>query len=664
MRHVLIYILSIIVVACVSTDNGADSEAEKEVLQCDTLFARGKLLQENSDYPQAIELYNKCILTNYVPDDSAIASRICAPVTDALLQMMNCYQSMGKPIECCSIFGSYLYNTPPFIKRYCMRDLYTIAAYAFSRADSISQAEILIRKSLNMTLFNPSDARLFRDYAYAAAIFFPNTTLQDSVIAYAKKALVYAINSGKVSGAQYVESMLGTIYQRTGRIRDAIELYQQSIEEAKNRNDDFGQINAYNAMSEMLLYWDLNAQANDIINRGLRIADRHTSDNSANPMVLGILYIHKAEALRKLNLADSALVFLNKAQELVHELPYNSGMSDIDIAFGAIHCDGFNKVALSDARNRLLRASSNGTPRIRAKAFSYLADIAFRNARRAEGEACLDSMYNILHSSPNPIYIDRAYAKALEHYIAVGDNVGIAKFAAAYLTEQQFNTDLQNIHRVTDNVVKQYLSEKDLQISLLEAQVHARRQTIWIIALLALLLTAILIIIISRLRRTYQMRRQLAIERIDALENDRDSLSEDLQAERSQLQRIQGQIEEIKNDRRQRSAITADSILNIKGSGSLQAFELRFDVLYPGFTERIRQRASTLSKREMLLCMLLVLNQSTAQISEIMTIEPRSVNIMRYRVRKKLNLSGDQSLEEVLNLVAGQPTDNPNSTQP
>ena len=133
---------------------------------------------------------------------------------------------------------------------------------------------------------------------------------------------------------------------------------------------------------------------------------------------------------------------------------------------------------------------------------------------------------------------------------------------------------------------------------------------------------------------------------------------------RSQLQRIQGQIEEIKNERRQRSAITADSILNIKGSGSLQAFELRFDVLYPGFTERIRQRASTLSKREMLLCMLLVLNQSTAQISEIMTIEPRSINIMRYRVRKKLNLSGDQSLEEVLHLVAGEPTDNPNPTQP
>ena len=66
----------------------------------------------------------------------------------------------------------------------------------------------------------------------------------------------------------------------------------------------------------------------------------------------------------------------------------------------------------------------------------------------------------------------------------------------------------------------------------------------------------------------------------------------------------------------------------------------------------------------MLLCMLLVLNQSTAQISEIMTIEPRSINIMRYRVRKKLNLSGDQSLEEVLHLVAGEPTDNPNPTQP
>ena len=659
MKKILLYILILTAVGCSGGFDPVDTPPEIVAQQCDTLFAQGKRAQEHSDYHRAIALYKQCVSLEIVPKDSAEAAAIQQPVVDALLQMMNSYQAMGQPMECCRCFDSIRRAPAPFIRQYCMRDLHSISAYAMSRADSMAQGERLMRQALNEPMWNPSYPRLFRDYAYAAAIFFPNTSQQENVIVYAKKALNYARLSGKVSGAQYVESMLGSIYQRTGRIRDAIDLYQESIEEAQKRNDPLGQINALNAMSEMMLYWDLNTQANDIVNRGLRIteAEGNSVEELGNPMVFSILYIHKAEAMRKMNLPDSALIFLEKAQALVHDQPYNSGMSDIDIAMGAIYCDGFSAVSPTDARNRLLRASRQGTPRIRARAFSYLADYAFRSARRAEGEACLDSMYNILHSSPNPIYIDKAYAKALEHYITVGDNEGVAKFASAYLQEQQFNTDLRNIHKVTDNVVKQYLSEKDLQISLLEAQVHARRQTIWIIALAALLLSAILVIIISRLRHTYRQRRQIAIERIDALENDRDTLNEHLQSERAQLQRIQGQIDEIKNDRRQRSAITAEGILNIKDSGSLEAFELRFDVLYPGFTERLRQRASSLGKREVLLCMLLILNQSTAQISEIMTIEPRSINMMRYRVRKKLALNGDESLEQVLHSIAGQPTE-------
>lgn len=660
MRNVFLYILVLIVAGC-SGGHGpqADGTPAQVAQQCDTLFAQGKRVQAAHDYEGAIGLYKQCIQVDIVPEDSVDAAAIQQPVVDALLQMMNSYQAMGQPVECCRCFDSIMAAPAPFIRRYCMRDLYTITAYAMSRADSMERSERLMRQALNTPLWNPNYARLFRDYAYAAAIFFPNTSEQENVIVYAKKGLTYARLSGKVSGAQYVESMLGSIYQRTGRIRDAIDLYQESIEEAQKRNDPLGEINALNAMAEMMLYWDLNTQANDIVNRGLRITESKggSVDELGNPVVFSILYIHKAEAMRKLNKPDSALVFLERAQALVHDLPYNSGMSDIDVAMGAIYCDGFSGVSPTEARKRLVRASSDGTPRIRARAYSYLADYAFRSARRQEGEAYLDCMYHILHSSPNPIYIDKAYAKALEHYIAVGDNAGVAKFAAAYLQEQQFNTDLRNIQKVTDNVVKHYLTEKDLQINLLEAQVHARRQTIWIIALAALLLCAILGIIISSLRRTYRQRRQMAIERIDALESDRNALNEHLQTERAQLQRIQSQIDEIKNDRRQRSEITAEGILNIKDSGSLEAFELRFDVLYPGFTERLRQRASTLSKREVLLCMLLILKQSTAQISEIMTIEPRSINMMRYRVRKKLALGSEESLEDVLHAIAGQPTE-------
>ena len=58
--------------------------------------------------------------------------------------------------------------------------------------------------------------------------------------------------------------------------------------------------------------------------------------------------------------------------------------------------------------------------------------------------------------------------------------------------------------------------------------------------------------------------------------------------------------------------------------------------------------APDVTKREEIFCMLIALQQNTDQISDIFCIEKKSINMMRYRVRIKLRLQRNDSLEDAI----------------
>ena len=58
--------------------------------------------------------------------------------------------------------------------------------------------------------------------------------------------------------------------------------------------------------------------------------------------------------------------------------------------------------------------------------------------------------------------------------------------------------------------------------------------------------------------------------------------------------------------------------------------------------------APSITKREEILAMLIALDQNTDQIADVMCIARNSVNIMRHRMRQKMNLDKTDSLEDSL----------------
>jgi DNA-binding CsgD family transcriptional regulator len=73
-----------------------------------------------------------------------------------------------------------------------------------------------------------------------------------------------------------------------------------------------------------------------------------------------------------------------------------------------------------------------------------------------------------------------------------------------------------------------------------------------------------------------------------------------------------------------------------------EEFEVRFRQVHNSYYEKLLVRFPELSPSELKLCALLRLNLSTKEICELSGQRPSTLDVARYRLRKKLGLSNSQ----------------------
>lgn len=125
------------------------------------------------------------------------------------------------------------------------------------------------------------------------------------------------------------------------------------------------------------------------------------------------------------------------------------------------------------------------------------------------------------------------------------------------------------------------------------------------------------------------------------------SLIRELNQANAEKEIISTEFEEIMSDKNNRQEIETltPSILQEKGESR---FRQRFELLYPLFLPRLRERVPAITRREELLLMLIVLQQDNKEIADLLAIAPRSVLMLRHRFRKKIGLIADNSLESFI----------------
>lgn len=623
-RKCIVIFHSLVLICCTSIAN-------------DDLFRQARELQREGRFDEAIVCFRSYLSQ---PLDDGASPEQLATYTDALMQLMNTYQSKGEPEVCISALQEVL-KASPGIQRYCLRDYYSVLGYALSRTEKMKEAEETMLRVFSLPLRHATPERYFRDYAYAAVVFYSNPDYQNEVIEWCREALEQARMCKNTSGKQWVTAMLGSIYKRNGSLNEAFELFQQSKEEAIAKNDDLGVLNSLHALIDIFLYWDIPEYADMYATEAVRVEENMTMEN---PMVSAQTYINKGRVLYQLGRADSVSIYTAKAMELCESLPYNSGMVDVDLLYGICLTEKGGD-SLHAGIERLQNVARQGTAMNRAKAYHRLAQTYLRNGKDGMAEVMLDSVCSLLDLDGSPVYTHLDYKPIIDHYLKKKDQDKVEQYVRLMLQEQQAFKEKRLNFNLVETIVDLQTEQKRQELRI--EQLGQANHRLWLLICMAMSAVAISIVVAMLMRQKKQHRKLMrqADEELTSLVEklDRTNAEKEMRAE---------EIKEFLKDKdnSQELETMIPTILQTDGESKFRQY---FELLYPLFIPRLRDKVPSITYREELLSMLIVLKQSNKRISELLAIAPRSVLMMRHRFRQKIGMTTENSLEnfieEILN---------------
>lgn len=672
---------------CTPYDTSAERRAVTDSMRA--VAQRARTAAKAGNNTLALDLYRRCAV--FSSTDSVLNDSLAETVSNVLVQMMNIYQVEGKPDACIEQLESIAATRTPLLQRQCRRDMAIITAYAMSRTEREQEAAQLMDKALLLPADGYTPNRLFRDYAYAAATYFCMPTRQHDVIRYGKMAIEQAHLCKNMSGIQWLTTMLGQLYERTGNITGAITMNRRAYDEACLADDTLAMANANCHFAQLLLGWMLGDRADRYASSAL--ATIQTLPN-ANPMVLGTITITKAKTCDACDKTDSALWYLDKAHTYCGQLPYNSGQSDIDMLRGRILSHSADTAHYRSGIALLKKVVGRATPGIKGEAFFALAKAYIKHGNTPLGETCLDSVYAVCSASPQPLTINGAYEFALDHYLSVGNTAKISQYAEAVNRRERRANRRTALRNVAASVIKFDTERKENALRMQEQELRRRTQIAGCLVVLAITIAMLTLVFYRNRRKMFKLTQCLMEERLDNVTRELESVTQQLHRANtcSKDTASANTTPHMSDDTCHSSATTGNTqgdtqsgsiadggayaMSNADGSMIPQSvpqqympdetalhkprvndsdgearFRASFTAIYPKFVPRLRTMVPGISRREELLAMLIVLGKDRYQIENILCIAHSSVNMARYRLRQKMQLGRNDQLDTFLRKI-------------
>lgn len=125
-----------------------------------------------------------------------------------------------------------------------------------------------------------------------------------------------------------------------------------------------------------------------------------------------------------------------------------------------------------------------------------------------------------------------------------------------------------------------------------------------------------------------------------------------LQEKNGVLRNLLEQIDELTNDGelpREKSVDLKKQINNhLQTDDEWEYFKLHFESVYPEFFINLKKQYPLLTENDLRLCAYVRIGMSNKQIARMLSVQPDSIKISRYRIRKKFLLQQKDSLEDFL----------------
>ncbi|NPD47891.1 tetratricopeptide repeat protein [Lentimicrobium sp. S6] len=401
-----------------------------------------------------------------------------------------------------------------------------------------------------------------------------------------------------------VLGMIGGNYYMQGELDEAEKYLQQSIDLSKSINYKKGLGKGLTNISAVYNMRDETEKAIEYLYVGCRLFQE-----TGEKVREGVAYCNIALYYLKLNEVDSAFKYTNLSMQLNELEPSNRNM----VLTHIVRARSFLQIEdtamfLSNMKHALEIADENGLKSLSYNAASNLLDF-----------------YSSIED------YDMAF-----HY-------GRLQYALKDSLDR--NRSLSRLSQLQ----MLYQIEKEEQERKLNEQ---RKEFISGIIILTLIIGLILLVFIVF---RYRVNAHLSKLKNEKLENELYAQQKDLAANVMSLMKKNEMLSEINEklikirkelkseDAKKKIANIAFEIENNTQDKSWEEFEIRFKQVHTDFYTKLMDLYPGLTSNEIRLCAFLKLNLTTKEISSITGQSPRSLEVARYRLRKKLNISSSST---------------------
>ena len=90
---------------------------------------------------------------------------------------------------------------------------------------------------------------------------------------------------------------------------------------------------------------------------------------------------------------------------------------------------------------------------------------------------------------------------------------------------------------------------------------------------------------------------------------------------------------------------------NLDNENDWERLKLHFEKVHPDFFNRLQKKHPTLTQHELKHCAYLKIKLSNKEIAALLNVSPKSMQMARYRLKKKMDLGADEDLLGFIDLV-------------
>lgn len=625
---------------------------------CDYLYTRARTFQYSERYPEAIDAFKRCL--TFTPKEEEQQSKVVPSVEAAMTQLMNTFILSNKVEDGYRYFNLMKNKPVPVIRRFLLRDLYIHLSYLASQSGHGDEASRLVDFAFMMQLNDSTPQKLFRDYSYAAIVNYSRLAMREQVIQWLERAMAEADNYEYTAGVQWSVDLLANLYWQSNNIIEGTELQYKALRMSQKRGNKGAECSCYISLANLYKKWELYKQADEYADQALAVI-LPTDDMKFQ----GEAFRTKAKVKSALNQSDSAIYYYakssecsEKAQQAVDKLASDAGMAGVLID----HCVGDSLVKGVEMMRKVLQEPIASD----AKSYNFycLAKGLIKQGKHLEGEAVLDSMYRQMSQSENITYADGVLEYVVDYYLSQGNGTKVRQYASLYRKQTDLRFDEKISRKVASAMVEYQTEKKEQQLKLANAELSVKdlRIKFYLVALTLLVFAiggGILwylhkrkiqknIQLLAEQEKLIALRdRELAESRLHEQETQLENALESLREANNQSEEMREQLDEFLANRENKQNILSVTPSLLREKGEIK-FRRYFTQLYPGFLISLRENISDITRGEEVLSMLIALNQNMDEIADILCIERKSVKMSRYRLRKKISVDAEISLDDFI----------------